>query len=89
MALINTETVLLDMTGKDIVVAAAQGDKPEPLTLKTVLVQSLISGGENVNSKDKIDRYALALRVKDGGEIDIDAEEMPKKSYLSEINIDF
>lgn len=84
MSKINTDTVLLDMLGEKIETPVAPGQPPEPLTLKTILIQCLINeaDSEKSDAKGKIERYDLALRIKDGGEIEIEAGEidMCKKS---------
>jgi hypothetical protein len=84
MSKINTDTVLLDMLGEEIKTPVAPGSPPEPLTLKTVLIQCLINeaDGEKTDAKGKIERYDLALRIKNGGEVEIEAGEvdMCKKS---------
>lgn len=84
MAKINTDTVLLDMLGDEIKTSIAPELPPEPLTLKTVLINCLINEaeGEKNDAKGKLDRYDLALRIKNGGEVEIEAGEieMCKKS---------
>ena len=84
MSKINTETVFLDMLGEQIETPVAPGKPPEPLTLKTVLIQCLINeaDGEKVDEKGKLDRYDIALRVRKGGEVEMEAGEieMCKKS---------
>ena len=86
MAKINTDTVFLDMLSEEIKTSVAPGQPPEPLTLRTVLIQCLINEaeGEKSDAKGKIDRYDLALRIKDGGTVEIEAGEieMCKKSIV-------
>ena len=84
MSKINTETVFLDMTGEKIETPVAPGKPPEELTLKTVLIQCLINeaDGEKNDGVAKIKRYDLALRIKNGGTVEMTADEieMCKKS---------
>lgn len=75
---INTDVKLLSMLGEPIKTALEPGRPPEELTLKTVLIQCLIneSEGEKIEGKRKLDRYALALKVKDGGVVDLASEDI-------------
>jgi len=91
MSKINTETVFLDMLGDKIETPVAPGKPPEALTLKTVLIQCLINeaDGEKNDAKAKLDRYDLALRVKNGGEVEMEAGEieMCKKSIAAQFPV--
>jgi hypothetical protein len=91
MAKINTDTILLDMLGEKIETPVAPGQPPEPLTLKTVLIQCLINeaDGEKNDAKAKLDRYDLALKIKDGGEIEMQSGEieMCKKSIAKQFPV--
>lgn len=75
---INTDTVLKNMLGEDLETPLAPGQKPEPLTLNTVLINCLINeaDGEKLDAKAKIDRYDIALRVKNGGSIEFTTDEI-------------
>lgn len=75
---INTDIALKDMLGDDLKTPLAPGKKPEVLTLKTVLINCLINeaDGERIDAKGKIDRYDIALRVKDGGTHEFTSDEI-------------
>lgn len=78
MPKINTDVVLRNMLGGPLETPLAPGQKPEPLTLVTVLINCLINeaDGEKLDAKGKIDRYDLALRVKNGGEVEFTSDEV-------------
>jgi len=78
MPKINTDTVLKNMLGGPLETPLAPGQKPEPLTLVTVLIQCLINeaDGEKLDTVGKVARYDLALRVKNGGEIEFTSDEI-------------
>lgn len=90
MALINTDTTLFDLTGNEIVAAPPQNAPkdapPEFITLKTVIVQSLMNDtGDKRPVKEKIERYALALEVRHGGEVEMTSDQVTMcKNLISE-----
>jgi hypothetical protein len=75
---INTDIEMLSMMGDPIKTPLEPGKPPEVLTLKNVLLNCLINEteGDKLDAKKKIERYDLALRVKDGGKVELTAEEI-------------
>jgi len=73
---IDFDSVFKTMEGKDI--PKVEG-KEEPFTLKDVCLSALMANFDdekNLTGKDKIERYAIACKIRTGGECDLVVEDI-------------
>ncbi len=71
---VNFDTVLVDLRGSPI-----KDSGSEDLTLSAVCCTVLLSpypDEQNLGGKDKVRRYKLALKVSEGGEQEVSAEDI-------------
>lgn len=68
----NLDTKITTLKGEEVPVNG------EPATVRGIVVDALLAQmpGENPDSKEKVDRYKLAVRLNDGGEQDLTPEEI-------------
>jgi len=74
---INVATKLLDMDGKEIP-ASAEPDA-EPVTLCKIAVEALMGiykDEPDLSGEEKVKRFKLAMKLRDGDEPDLEVEEL-------------
>lgn len=76
---IDFDSTINDLNGKPVM----QGEKP--LDLRDLAVNSLMAvldDERHLNGDEKMARFTLAMKVKDGGEVDLTPEEVSKLKAL-------
>lgn len=71
---INFDQQIKDLTGNPI------KEEGKEVVLKTVCVNALLASNpkKEISGQEKLDRYELARKVNDGGEVEITSEEIVK-----------
>lgn len=71
---INLDVEILDIRGRPIII---QGEE-EVLTLKDVCINAILLEGqdEKIEGKEKVRRYQLALKIKEGGVQNLSVEDL-------------
>ena len=92
-AVVDVSAPILDIDGKPIPACAAKTPECErPMTLGDVAMTALLTpypdeaegtrGGVPITGQQKADRMALAIRIHDGGKVDLTAEQIALAKLL-------
>jgi hypothetical protein len=82
---IDMDTMICDLEGAPIMTKAAKdGDPDKPFTLGFACVEALLLNHpkEEVGGNEKLDRYLLAMRIRQGGRVELSSEEISKIKEL-------
>jgi hypothetical protein len=73
--LINTNTVITNLTG-DVMKDVGPDGETSDATLKSTIVNALLSPVQKENGLDKVKKYELAKKVYEADEVELTAEEI-------------
>lgn len=75
---------LKDLDG-DVIIDDSKKDKPITLTLGKIAIGALTASyvdEPNLSGEDKLTRYQIAMKIKEGGEVDLTIEEISEVKKL-------